>query len=143
MVEQDHAIGNIFLQPMSSESTLTALGGDDGGYTLVFESAKQAAQFRAQNALILQSSKQIFDGVQDYTASANGVDGGAQPYEKALQIYRRRKRRILGDEFTSTHFRHGHLKTLSFGKTMCPHRSQICRPLERTFIGLNPASKTQ
>ena len=57
--------------------------------------------------------------------------------------YSRRKRRILGDKFTSRHFGHGHLKAVSFGKTMWPHFSQICRPLERTLIGLNPEPKTQ
>jgi hypothetical protein len=57
--------------------------------------------------------------------------------------YPRRKRRILGDRFTSRHFGHGHLKVLSFGKTMWPHISQICRPLERTFMGLNSDPKTQ
>jgi hypothetical protein len=57
--------------------------------------------------------------------------------------YSRRKRRILGDKFTSRHFGHGHLKAVSFGKTMWPHFSQICRPLERTLIGLNPVSTTQ
>ena len=65
--------------------------------------------------------------------------------EKRLRhtIYRRRKWRILGDKFTSRHFGHGHLKAASFGKTMWPHFSQICRPLGRTFIGLNPVPKTQ
>jgi hypothetical protein len=57
--------------------------------------------------------------------------------------YRRRKPRILGDKFTSRHFGHGHLKAVSFGKTMWPHFSQICRPLGRTLMGLNSVPKTQ
>ena len=86
VVEQDHAIGNIFFQPVTGQSAVAAFGGDDGGYAPVFEPAKQAAQFRPQDALILQSGKQIFDGVENHALRANGVDGGAQPDEEAFQI---------------------------------------------------------
>ena len=35
-----------------------------------------------------------------------------------VQVYRRCNRRMRGDKLTSTHFEHGHLKAVSFGKTM-------------------------
>ncbi len=59
------------------------------------------------------------------------------------KLYRRRIRRILGEELISRHFEHGHLKAVSFGKTMWPQFSQINRPLERMVIGENLSPTTQ
>src|SRR5205085_1833831 len=43
-------------------------------------------QFRPEDALILQSGKQIFDGVEHHTFCTNRIDCGTQPYEEALEI---------------------------------------------------------
>lgn len=55
----------------------------------------------------------------------------------------RRNRLTLGEKVISKHFWQGHLNAVSSGKMMWPQFSQICRPLGRTFIALNPESKTQ
>src|ERR1700687_3430549 len=68
---------------------------------------------------------------------------GHDPQLQHLSIYRRRNRRMRGDKLTSTHFKHGHLKAVSFGKTMWPQFSQISRPLETTVIKWNSSSRTQ
>ena len=52
VVEHDDAVGDIFLQAVAREGLAPALGGDDGGYTLVLEPAEEPAQFAAQNGLV-------------------------------------------------------------------------------------------
>ena len=47
VIEQDDAIRNIFFQSVAGERAFAAFGCDHGGYTLVFEPTKQAAQFGA------------------------------------------------------------------------------------------------
>jgi hypothetical protein len=46
-------------------------------------------------------------------------------------------------KLTSTHFEHGHLKSVSFGKTMWPQFLQTHRPLETPVIKWNFSSTTQ
>ena len=77
VVEQDDAIGNVFFESMPGERAVAAFGSDHGCHALVFEPAKQAAQFRSQDSLILQSGKQIFDGIENHALGANAVDGGS------------------------------------------------------------------
>jgi hypothetical protein len=55
----------------------------------------------------------------------------------------RRNRRTSGEKSIATHFRQGHLKALSLGKTIWPQSSQIKRPLERAFMSRNFSLETQ
>ena len=72
---------------------------------------------------------------QQLTVGAFVLWGVSLPY--------RRKFRTVGERRTSRHFGHGHQKALSWGKTMCPHFSQIWRPFSRTFISVNTMPETQ
>src|ERR1700692_4130527 len=86
VVEQEHAIGNIFFQSVPGENAFAALGGNHRSYSFVFKPAKQPPQFRPQNTLILKSGEQVLDGIQNNALRAYGIDRGSQPYEKAFQI---------------------------------------------------------
>jgi hypothetical protein len=86
VIKQNHAIGNILFQPMPRKSAFAALSGDNRRYAPVLKPAKQPPQFRAQNALILQSRKQILDRVEHHAGRPDGVDRRAQPYEQPFQI---------------------------------------------------------
>ena len=52
MVQQDHAIGEVFFEAVAGERAVAALGGDDGGEIAVIQPAEQAAQFRSQNRCV-------------------------------------------------------------------------------------------
>ncbi len=54
-----------------------------------------------------------------------------------------RNLRTLGEKLISRHFWQGHLKAVSFGKTMWPQFLQINRPLGGTAIGGNLSSTMQ
>ncbi len=51
VVEQDHAVGDVFLQALAGQRAgSAALAGDDGGDALVLQPAEQAPQLGAQHA---------------------------------------------------------------------------------------------
>src|SRR5512144_848421 len=50
MIEEDYAIGDIFLETMPREGALTSLPGDDRRNALILEPSEEAAQLRAQHA---------------------------------------------------------------------------------------------
>ncbi len=52
VVEQDDAVGHVFLQPVAGELLAAALGRDDGGDALVLEPAEEPAQLGAQNGFV-------------------------------------------------------------------------------------------
>jgi hypothetical protein len=88
---------------------------------------------------IKSSAARAFDIARFEAQNKHGHD----PQLQHLSIYRRRNRRMRGGKLTSTHFEHGHLKAVSFGKTMWPQFSQISCPLETTVIKWNSSSRTQ
>src|SRR4029077_13653788 len=57
--------------------------------------------------------------------------------------YGRRSRRMRGNKLTSTHFEHGHLKAVSFGRTIWPQFLQIKHPLKTPVIKWKSSSTTQ
>ena len=64
MIEQDNAVGDVFLHSLSRERALAALGGDDGRDPLILEPAKQAAQFRAQDGGVAEAAEERFERVE-------------------------------------------------------------------------------
>ena len=74
VVQQDDAVGDVFLQAVAGERALAALAGDDGRDALVLEPAEQPAQLGAQDAGVGQAGEQRLDGVQHDPLGADGVD---------------------------------------------------------------------
>ena len=48
MVEQDHAVRDVFLETETGERVFTALAGDNRSYAEGFQELKQPPNFRAQ-----------------------------------------------------------------------------------------------
>jgi len=48
MVQRDHAIGNIFLQPVARQRVLSRFAGNDSSKPVFFQPLKQPAKFRSQ-----------------------------------------------------------------------------------------------
>ena len=86
MLEQDHAVGHIFLQPVARELFAPALGGDDGGHAFVLEPAEEPAQLGAQDGFVGQAGEQRFERVQHHALGADGINREVQPDEQPFQV---------------------------------------------------------
>ena len=75
MVEDDHAVGDVFLEAVARDRAAVALlAGDDRGHAAVLQPAEQAAQLGAQNGVIGQSGEQRLDRVEHHAFRADGID---------------------------------------------------------------------
>ena len=86
VVEQDHAVGDVLLQPLAGERAVAALAGDDRGDALVLEPAEQPPQLRAQDRLVGEAAEERLDGVEHDALGADRVDGVAQADEQAFEV---------------------------------------------------------
>ena len=86
VVEQDHAVGDVFLQAITRQRAFAALSGDDRRDALRLEPLEQPAQFGAQQLFVFQAAEQRLDGVDNDTFGADRVDGKAEPDEKTFEI---------------------------------------------------------
>ncbi len=86
VVEQDHAVGDVLLQPAAGELTIASLAGDHGGDALVFQPAKEAPQLRPQDGGIGKAAEQRFDRVQRDALGPDRIDRIPQSDEEALEV---------------------------------------------------------
>ena len=86
VVEQNDAVGDIFLDAITRELALAALASDDGGDALVLEPGEQAPQLGAQDRAVGKSREQGFDGIEHHTLGANGVYCVPEPNEQAFEV---------------------------------------------------------
>ena len=74
MVEQDHAVGDVFLETEAGERIFAALAGDDRSYAEGFQELKQPANFRAQQCRVGEAGKQRLDRVEHDALRADRLD---------------------------------------------------------------------
>ncbi len=86
LVEQDHAVGDILLQPVARQGAVAALAGDDRGDPPLLEPAEEPPQLGTQYADIGQGGKERLEGIEHHPFGADGVDGIAKSDEKSLQV---------------------------------------------------------
>ena len=86
MVEQNDAVGNIFLQPLTRQRLVATLAGDDRGYAAFFQPVEQAAQFGAQDERIGQAGKNRFNRIQHNALGADAVNRIRETDEQTIQI---------------------------------------------------------
>ncbi len=86
MVEQDDAVGHIFLQPVARQLFAPAFGRDDGGHALVLEPAEEPAQLGAQDGLVAQAGEQRFQRVQHHAPGADGINRVIEPDKQPFQV---------------------------------------------------------
>ncbi len=86
VVEQDDAVGHVFLQPVARQLFAPALGGDDGGHAFVLEPAEEPAQLGAQDGFVGQAGEQRFQRVQHHALGADGINREVQPDEQPFQV---------------------------------------------------------
>ena len=73
VVEQDDAVGDVFLQAVARQCAFAALAGDDGGDAPGLEPLEQPAQFGAQHLLVFQAAEERLDGVHNNALGADRV----------------------------------------------------------------------
>ena len=86
MIEQDDAVGHVFLQPVARQLVAPALGRDDGGHAFVLEPAEEPAQLGAQDGLVGQAGEQRFQRVQHHALGAGGINRVIEPDEQPFQV---------------------------------------------------------
>src|SRR5687768_18587018 len=64
MIKEDDAIGDVFFKALAREGSFAALAGDDGGDAFVFEPAKKAAEFAAEDRNVAEAAEEGFNGVE-------------------------------------------------------------------------------
>ena len=86
VVEQDDAVGDVFLEPVPRELPLAALGRDHGRDAALLEPAEQAAQLGAQDRGVVEAREQRLDRVEHDALRPDLLDGVVEPDEQALEI---------------------------------------------------------
>ena len=86
VVEENHAVGDVFFQAKAGQGPLPLLAGDDGGDPLGFEKTKEPPQLRPQNHFIGKAAKEGFEGIEHDPPGADGVDGVPDANEESFQV---------------------------------------------------------
>ncbi len=86
MIEQNHAVGNIFLETVARESAFAPLGGNDGRQAAVLQPAEQAAKFRAQDSGIGEAGEKSFERVEHHALGADRLDRILQAEKQPFEI---------------------------------------------------------
>ena len=86
VVEQQHAVRDVFLQPLAREGAVAALGGDHGGQAAFLEPVEQAADLGPQDRRIGEGGEQALDGVEHHALGADRFDRQFQAQEERLEI---------------------------------------------------------
>jgi hypothetical protein len=86
MVEENHAIGDVFFEAVAGQRALAALSGDDGGDSLILEPAEQAPQFGAEYAGVGKAREERFGSVEENALGFDRIDRRVQADEQAFQI---------------------------------------------------------
>ena len=86
VVEENHAIRDVFLQALAGQRPVAALGGDDRGDPLVLEPAEQPPQLGAQDRLVREAAEQRLDRVEDDPLRLDRVDRVTEADEQAVEV---------------------------------------------------------
>ena len=86
VVEQDHRIRHVLLEPLPRQQALAALACDHGGHAPVFQPPEQPPQFGPDDPVIRQAGEQRFDRVEDDALGPDRLNRVVQPDEQAFEI---------------------------------------------------------
>ena len=123
VVEEDHAVGHVLLQPLARERTVALLAGDDGGDAPVLQPAEQPPQLRAQYARGCRSRRTALSIVSSTTRFA--------PTESIARPRRRNRPSRSNSPVSSISVR----STWMWSTATLPSATSLSRskPSERTF----------
>ena len=86
MVQEDDAVGDVFLEALARERVDAALAGDDRGDAALLQPGEQPPQLGAQHAGVAQSGEQRFDRVEHDAARADRAQRVIEADEEAFEV---------------------------------------------------------
>ncbi len=86
VVEQDHGIRYVLLEPLFGQQAVAALARDHRGDALVLQPPEQPSQLRAQDRLVRKTGKERLDGVEHDARGAHRLDRVAEADEQAFEV---------------------------------------------------------
>ena len=86
VVEQDHGVRDVLLEPLLGQQAVAALAGDQRGDAFVLQPPEQPPQLRAEDGVVLEAREQRLDGVEDDAFGADGVDRVIEPDEQPFEV---------------------------------------------------------
>ena len=86
IVECDHAVRDVLLEPVTRHRPFAALAGDQRGHPSIFQPAKQAPELGTEQRFVFEAGEQRFEGVDDDALGSDRVDREREPYEQTLEV---------------------------------------------------------
>ena len=86
VIEQNHGIRHVLLEPLSRQQALAALARNHGGDALILQPAKQPSQLRPQDRVVLEAGKQRLDRVEDDAFGADRSNRVVEPNEETFEV---------------------------------------------------------
>src|SRR5579863_495997 len=86
MVEENHAVRNVFLQSVTSQRALAAFARDDRRNAFILQPAEQPTQLRTQHSGIGKTCEKGLGSIEENALGLNRIDRGVQADEQAFQI---------------------------------------------------------
>jgi len=62
-VEEDHAIGDVFFEPVTCQGLVAAFPRNDGRHAALFQPVKKPTKLRPKDSGVRQSGEKCFDGI--------------------------------------------------------------------------------
>ncbi len=88
VVEDDHAIGDVLLDPVPGEAVVAAFPGHDGGHAPLFQPAGQPVEFRPDGRVVAERAEQHLDRVQHDPPGADAPDRVVENQEERPEVER-------------------------------------------------------
>ena len=86
VVENDHAVRYVLLDPVPGERVAGPLAGHHGGDGTVLEPPEQPAQLRPHDGLARERAEQPFNGVEHDPLGPDALDGVVDQGEQRLKV---------------------------------------------------------
>ncbi len=86
MIEDDHAVGDVFFQAVARERTVSAFARNDGSHPLILQPPEETAKLSPQDCRIRQAGKENLDRVDDDALGPDGVNRMSEADEESFQI---------------------------------------------------------
>ena len=86
MVQRNHAIGDIFLEPVAGQGVDSGFPGNNGGKIVVVKPAKQPLQLRPQYCGVGHTSKERLNAIKNNALCLDRLYRVGQTDEQAIEV---------------------------------------------------------
>jgi hypothetical protein len=86
LIEHDHAVTDVLVQPVAGQRGVAGLRCDNRGDPQLFEPGEQPAQLPPQDQFVGQAGQEGAEAVEGNTLGSDRLDCGLEVDKKAIQI---------------------------------------------------------